>query len=140
MHPYRDTAGRWTIYTGHLIAVHENFPAPWTQDQADTTLSTDMTMAAFYVLSSVLKTVSLTDNQYGALTSFTFNEGVGNLRQSSLLKYINQHPNPAACDPVAITAYFKMYNKDRDPKTGNLVVLPALTERRELEAELFLKS
>jgi len=70
--------------------------------------------------------VTLTDNQFGALLSFTYNLGVGNLRVSTLLKKINANPN----DPTIKDEFLK-WNK------AGGKVLAGLTKRRQSESELY---
>lgn len=70
--------------------------------------------------------VTLTDNQLGALLSFTYNLGVGNLRVSTLLKKINANPN----DPTIKDEFLK-WNK------AGGKVLAGLTKRRQSESELY---
>lgn len=68
----------------------------------------------------------LNENQIGALTSFAFNIGVGNLKKSTLLKKVNANPND-----TAIRAEFMRWNK------AGGKVLNGLTKRRNEEADLF---
>jgi lysozyme len=131
LHPYRDQAGRWTIFTGHLIKPTEHFPAPWTQAQADAVLAADMATAGFYV--SLFVKVPLDDNQFGALVSFTFNEGPGALHESSLLTYING----GGTDAAQIAHYFGEWDEDIDPITHLKVVSKGLVNRRTAEAALY---
>jgi len=70
--------------------------------------------------------VTLTDNQFGALLSFTYNLGVGNLRISTLLKKINANPN----DPTIKDEFLK-WNK------AGGKVLAGLTKRRQSESDLY---
>lgn len=70
--------------------------------------------------------VELNENQLGALLSFTYNLGVGNLRISTLLRKINTNP----ADP-AIKEEFPKWNK------ANGKILSGLTKRREEEAALY---
>lgn len=75
---------------------------------------------------SVLKK-EVTDNQLGALTSFTYNLGIGNFRDSTLLLFINVNP----CDenvPIQLRRWNKAGGK----------VLKGLVNRREEEVELYL--
>lgn len=71
-------------------------------------------------------TVPLNANQFGALVSFTFNLGGGNLRKSTLLKKVN------ARDWTGAAAEFGKWNK----AAGK--VMKGLTTRRAAEAALFL--
>lgn len=71
--------------------------------------------------------VTTTDNQHGALTSFTYNVGDGAFAKSTMLKKLN------AGDYTAIPAQFARWNKN-DGK-----VMPGLTNRRAAEAGLWAK-
>jgi len=75
--------------------------------------------------------VTLTENQLAALVSFTYNLGLGNFKQSTLLRCTNARN----WDDAARA--FLMWNKAR--VKGELQVLAGLTARRKAEAELFLK-
>ena len=69
--------------------------------------------------------VPISDNQFAALVSFTFNLGIGNLRRSTLLRLVNERQfGPAAGE-------FGKWNK-----AGGRV-LAGLTRRRAAEATLF---
>lgn len=72
-------------------------------------------------------TVPLTQNQFDALVSFTYNLGAGNLQRSTLLRLLNQGDYRAAADR------FVRWNR-----AGGRV-LRGLTRRREAERDLFLK-
>lgn len=73
-----------------------------------------------------LVTCKLSDNQFGALLSFTYNLGVGNLRVSTLLKKINTNP----ADPTIKDEFLK-WNK------AGGKVLAGLTKRRQSESDLY---
>lgn len=73
-----------------------------------------------------LVTVPLNENQHGALTSFTYNLGKGNLAKSTLLKRLN------AGDYAGAAAQFGQWiNAGGKP-------LPGLIKRREAERQLFM--
>ena len=97
---YADSAGLPTIGVGHLLTrdeltsgkihidgkaykYHEGLP----DDVIDRLLLRDLHIAELVVNSNVK--VKLTQNQYNALVSFTFNVGVGAFRNSTLLKLLN---------------------------------------------------
>lgn len=66
------------------------------------------------------------DNQIGALTSFAFNVGVGNLSKSTLLKKVNVNPN----DPTIRNEFMRWTR-------ANGKVLNGLVRRRQEEADLY---
>ena len=77
------------------------------------------------VLNSVK--VELTQNELDALTSWTYNLGVGNLNSSTLLKKLNTG------DKDSVPSEMLRWNK----AAGK--VLAGLTRRREAEAKLWAK-
>lgn len=97
---YADSAGLPTIGVGHLLTqdeltsgkihidgkaykYHEGLP----DEVIDSLLMRDLHIAELVVNSNVK--VKLTQSQYNALVSFTFNVGVGAFRNSTLLKLLN---------------------------------------------------
>ena len=115
---YKCPAGVWTIGYGHTAGIREGMVI--TAEQAEEYLKQDLKKYEKYVSDNV--TFPMTQNQFDALVSFTFNCGVGNLR--TLIK--NRTPNQVA---EAIL----LYNK------GGGKVLTGLVRRREEEHKLFLK-
>lgn len=71
--------------------------------------------------------VPLNENQFGALVSFTYNLGPGNLRSSTLLRKLN------AGDYAGAAAEFPRWNR------AGSKVLAGLTRRRAAERALFEK-
>ena len=71
--------------------------------------------------------VQLTQNQFDALVSFTYNIGAGAFEKSTLLKKLN------AGDYQGVADQFTVWNK------GGGKVLQGLVNRRAKERELFLK-
>ena len=138
--PYLDPVGIWTIGWGHAIAWQghwlrgsENrpqaqalYPGGISRDQAETLQHGDLVDAGRDV--SLACAVPLSDNQFGALVSFTFNLGINNLRSSTLLRKLNQSDYAGAADefPRWVRADGK--------------VLPGLVKRREAERQFFLKT
>ncbi|MER3385452.1 lysozyme [Pectobacterium aroidearum] len=123
---YRDTAGKWTIGYGHLILPNENFDNGITPQEADLLLRQDLKTAENGVQHYV--NVDLNGNQFGALTSFTYNLGVNSLKTSTLLRLLNQ------ADYVGAAAQFPRWDKDGEQ------VVEGLLRRREAEKALFLQS
>ena len=84
---YQDVKGIWTIGVGHTGKdVHPGLVI--TQEQADNLLQMDLRMTEAAV--SHLVTVVLSQCQFDALVSLTFNIGAGNLASSTLLRDVNQ--------------------------------------------------
>lgn len=75
--------------------------------------------------------VPLTQNQFDALVSFTYNVGGGALEKSTLLKKLN------AGDYGGAAKQFMRWNKVRNKKTGKLEFNQGLHNRRKREMELF---
>jgi len=83
---YQDGAGVWTIGWGHTLNVQEGDTC--VQEMADMWLQIELESAGAYV--NRLVVVDLTQGQFDALSSFCYNEGVGRLRSSTLLRLVNQ--------------------------------------------------
>jgi lysozyme len=120
---YKDPVGIWTIGYGSTRDVKEGMTI--TQDEAEQRLLEDLKTAELGVSSSVK--VPLNENQFSALVSFTFNVGVGNLSQSTLLSWLNKSDYYRAADCFLFWVYAKK------------IRLPGLVKRREAERTLFLK-
>ena len=115
LNSYQDSVGVWTIGYGHTQGVKPGQTI--TQQQAQAFLQQDLGVAE----SAVNKLgLTLTDNQFAALVSFTFNLGGGNLN-----KLLSQG---LAAAPDRILLF--------DHAGGR--VLPGLTRRRQAERALFL--
>jgi lysozyme len=95
-----------------------------TLDRADKLLF--FIVAKFESEVSKLVKSSINDNQLGALTSFAFNVGAGNLAKSTLLKKVNANPND-----VTIRDEFMRWTK------AGGKVLNGLVTRRKAEADLY---
>ena len=101
------------------------YPDGITMEQAETMLRADLIDTGRDVLSAV--GVTLNENQFGALVSFTFNLGIGNLRSSTLLTKLNTGDFSGAANE------FPRWVK------ANGQTLPGLVKRRGAERDLFLK-
>lgn len=124
---YTDAVGVWTIGYGHTADEGDLVPGPGitiTQAEAERLLVHDLQREAGNV-QELLK-AALNDEQFGALVSFTFNVGDGNLARSTLLNRVNNRRwLDAAHDE------FVKWNH-----AGGRV-LRGLTRRRISEANLF---
>jgi lysozyme len=95
-----------------------------TQEQATEYLQDDVEKFATKVKSLVKSAVN--DNQFGAITSFAYNVGTGNLAKSTLLKKVNANP----ADKLIVDEFMK-WNK----AAGK--IMNGLTRRRAAEAKLY---
>lgn len=120
---YQDAVGRWTIgygFTGPEVVRG----LVWTQAQADARLTERLQEAQAQVRAAVKVTIN--QNQLDALTSFVYNLGIGNFKQSMLLRCINA----SNFDDAA--TQFEKWNK-----AGGRV-LAGLIARRAAEHDLFI--
>lgn len=124
LNAYLDSVGIPTIGYGHTYRVQLGMSI--TQDAADLLLAMDLYDSERSV--SSLVTAPLTDNQYAALVSFTYNLGAGALERSSLLSKLNGGNVADSADEFL--KWTKAGGKE----------LPGLVRRRHAERDLFLKS
>lgn len=125
---YKDSVGVWTIGYGHtsmagLPVVKAGMTL--TESEAINLLVSDLKKYRAMVDRNLK--IALNENQYGALVSFTYNLGEGNLKSSTLLKKVN------AKDFKGAALEFAKWNK------AGGKVLAGLTRRRAAEAALFSK-
>lgn len=132
---YRCPAGVWTIGWGETDNVHPGDTC--TKEQADRWLCEDLTERAQRVRAAC--TVEPSPNELGAMVSMAYNVGFGDPKRgisgfltSTVLKQHN------AGNKQSAARAFGLWNKAKDPRTGQLVVLNGLTIRRSLEAALYL--
>ena len=121
---YLCPANVWTIGYGRTRNVREGDMV--NEMQAERDLLEELEEFANQVLNTVK--VSLTQNELDALTSWTYNLGVGNLQSSTLLKKLNSG------DKNSVPSEMLRWNK----AAGK--VLAGLTRRREAEAKLWEKA
>jgi lysozyme len=124
---YDDGGGVWTIATG-TIQYPNGTPVKKgdviTQAQADQYLAFDLKRIEDDV--NRLVKVPLTQNQFDALVSFTFNLGIKNLSESKLLKKLN------AGDYAGASNEFPKWKKSPNPDLED-----SLKARRIREQKLF---
>ena len=103
---------------------------PITESQADIYLRYHVK----FVNDKILKLTNgkLNENQLSALVSFAYNIGIEKLRKSTLFKRVL-----ADKDGLSIREEFLKWKYAKDPKTGQMVVLPGLLRRRIAEANLY---
>ena len=122
---YRDPIGVITVGYGHTNATfpHAVMGMVITESQAQEYLINDLNVTEQGVESLVK--VPLTDNQFSSLVSFAFNLGLGNLKNSTLLKLLNSG------DYIGARNQFVNWDK------AGGKILNGLLARRRAEADLF---
>lgn len=115
-------AGYPTIGYGHVVLAHERdqFATGITQAEATELLRKDVSIAERAVLRLI--SVPLTDGQFDALVSFTFNLGAGALQRSTLRRKVNRGEHESV--PVELLKWVRAAGKR----------LPGLVRRRGAEA------
>ena len=121
---YLCPAGKPTIGYGHLILAGEKFP-PYgiSESDAENLLKQDVGVAENAINNLVAADIS--QNQFDALASFTYNLGAKSLEKSTLLRLINENNMQAAANE------FPKWVFAGDKK------LAGLERRRAAEMELF---
>jgi lysozyme len=118
---YKCPAGVWTIGYGHTKGVKEGDAIE--QEAAEAFLIEDL--EAFEQDVTRLVEVPLTQQQFDALVSWTFNLGAGNLAESTLLRKLNNYQYAEVPEQMM-----------RWVRAGGQV-LDGLVKRRAAEAALF---
>ncbi len=122
---YQDIVGVWTIGYGQTgPQVHASLEI--SQEQADRRLL-DALESVERGVSSLVK-VPLSENQFSALVAFSYNVGLGNLKQSTLLNCVNKHEWEHAAKE------FLRWNRAGGREASGL------TRRRQAESDLFKKN
>ena len=118
---YRCSANVLTIGYGHTGGVQENDVI--SQPEADKLLEEDIAKFEDYVSDNVI--VELNQGQFDALVAWTFNLGPGNLRESTMLKKLNNQEYESV--PFEMRRWNKAGGKTLD----------GLIRRRKAEGLLF---
>lgn len=123
--PYRDVGGLWTIGIGHLITPQQ--AALWrdgiTEEMVQVLFNADLAKAEKAV--STLITAPMTQSQFDALVSFTFNLGAVRLRASTLRARMNRGDEEGASEQFQRWCY------------AGGVKVAGLLKRRIAEKEMF---
>lgn len=127
---YLDTANKPSIGIGHLILPNEPqyLTCTLSPDEVAQLLHNDILPESNAVNKGV--TVDINQNQFNALVSFAFNEGITAFLTSTLLKVIN---SGGSQDDV--TAQFLRW--DKEIENGQLVENQGLLNRRNKEIALY---
>ena len=136
--PYQCPALLWTVGVGHVIDPNHAkvpmadrkalpIPAGWDRvlsaEEIDDILRKDLARFEAGVLRLIK--VPLTQGQFDALVSFSFNVGLGNLQNSTLRMKVNREDYDGAAEQFLVWT-----------KAGGRV-LPGLVKRRTHEKEMF---
>lgn len=121
---YKCPAGVWSIYTGCTEGVVPGMVV--TEDEGRQMFRRELAKHETAVLK--LAKVPLSQAQFDALVSFSYNVGSGALGKSTLLRHLNSGDYARAASHFA------------DYKYGGGRVLPGLVRRRAAEAEMFLRN
>ncbi|KAJ5976030.1 hypothetical protein N7481_009737 [Penicillium waksmanii] len=127
---YDDGFGNPTIGYGHLCgdaSCSEVANQPLTEESASQLLASDLVSYQDGLTNALADPVTLNDNQYAALVSWTYNVGNGNMGSSDLVSRMN------AGEDVVTVAHDELpqWNK------ANGEVVDGLTRRRGEELNLF---
>ena len=118
---YQDSVGVWTIGYGHTKGVTPSMKI--TESQANNLLKTELIEYQNYINDMVK--VELSQCEYDALVCWVYNLGPTNLRESTLLKVLNQG------DKFLVPEQIRRWNR------AGGKVLKGLVRRREAEALMF---
>lgn len=117
-----------TIGYGHTVGV--KLGDTCTPEQADAWFASDMDVFSKGVATAIFGAPT-TGGQFDAMVSLAYNIGLaGFLKSSVRTNHVAQHYQTAAMA-------FALWNKQRDKKTGQLVVVNGLTKRRAAEAAIY---
>lgn len=126
--PYKDSGGLWTIGYGHLIGDGKTLPesAKYRLTRAQMGLLLKYDVAPRERAVARLCPVTLTQNEFDALVSFTYNLGAGTLQRSTLRQKLNRG------DKVGAARALLKYNMVKGK------IIPGLVNRRRAEYKLFM--
>jgi lysozyme len=126
--PARLPDGRWTIGYGHVRSAREGVTI--TEHDAEDLLRFDLKPIEDAVNDLVF--APLSQNQFDALVSLTFNISPGQFKDSDVLRNLN------AGDFLSAAAEFDNWRKARI--NGRVIVVDALVRRRAMEKAMFLET
>lgn len=135
LNAYRDIAGVWTIGYGSTRYVDGKTIKPGDKlaNEAQADVLFKKTLERYVEAVNNAVKVPLTQNQFDALVSLTYNIGTGGFAMSSALKLINQQNYLGGANAMLA------WNKITDPETKAKKVSKTLAARRAQERGLFLK-
>lgn len=120
--PYIDPVGLKTYCVGHLALKNEKIKKEYTDEECMAIFAADW-KKHLNQLDSVVRVEYKSEWQRQALNDFTFNNGIGNVKSSTLLALLNQGQHVQACQQL--TRWVKGRVK------GVMVTLRGLVTRRD---------
>lgn len=102
--PYSDPVGLKTACFGHLYTKKDVVKYKYTEEECMTIFAQDYKKRRAE-LDSVVKVSYASEWQREALTDFTFNNGIGNVKSSTLLSLVNQGKHKEACQQLVRWVY-----------------------------------
>jgi lysozyme len=120
--PYKCVGGYRTIGYGHLLSNDDNRESI-NLEEAEKLLSLDISKAENSVQRNIK--IDLTQGQFDALVSFTFNLGSAALQRSTLRHKINRHEHDQVPKEFRRWVY------------ANGIIRAGLVKRRSIEAEIY---
>ncbi|KAF5012846.1 hypothetical protein FDECE_1136 [Fusarium decemcellulare] len=132
--PYKDPTGNPTVGYGHLCknskCTDVKYSIPLSQANGKKLLADDMAKFEKCITAMLNSKVTLNKNQYGALISWSFNNGCGNAKSSTLVKRLNKGESPKKVIPQELPKWVYASGKK----------LPGLVRRRKAEVALAQKA
>ena len=127
---YKDSVGIWTVGFGNIFNLDTGKPIKEGDEISQETAERWLKIEVDNLQAKMRKviTVTLTDNQWTALTSLAYNIGFGAFKRSTLLRLLN-----AGASKEEVAKQFLRWNK-----AGGKEV-KGLTNRRQAEYNLYLK-
>lgn len=122
---YKCPAGVYTIGYGHTKGV-KNLDKI-TQEEAEKLLLEDIRIFETTINTFVVPVCELNQNEFDALVSLVFNIGIGNFKNSTMLKKLQARDKEGAAKQFDFWVYAKR------------IKLAGLVKRRQAEKELFLR-
>lgn len=119
-----DPVGKPTTCIGHLVMKGETPKQTYTEDECISLFVTDWVKHE-KLLDQVVKVPYRSDWMKGAVTDFTFNKGIGNVKSSTMLKNLNNKNYDAACFELTKWIYAT--------ENGKKVVLRGLNIRAQAQ-------
>lgn len=122
--PYYCASGILTIGYGHVISQKEHYHSI-SEYEGEELLKRDLLRAELAVINNI--DISLSQNQFDALVSLTFNIGGGALQRSSIRQKINRK---ASIEEIKNEFLRWVHIKGR--------IIQALVKRRKIESEIYI--